>query len=440
MEQKKYIKLIDFFDLSLWDLKRLFLSPIKSKYNIIYLKEIIIERKEKEKLYEYPEKTFWILWVNNKVWVFDAYIEKWKNINQAYKKVYEWDLAYNPYRVNVWSIWLKTNKNKFNYISPAYVVLSCNMEKLLPDYLYILLKTDYFNKIINENTTGSVRQNLKFSTLKEIKIPLPSLAEQNKIVEVYKNKLQQAEESEKKAKIFENEIESYLMEELAIQLDEKKKTGKGLQFFEFKDLERWDLFKNFGSSKSKKYKNWFLKDIIIWSPMYWSNVSWVKKKSDTRYIRITDINESWELNDDFVSPRSVDEKFLLQENDFLMARSWNTVWKTFLYTENFWRAIFAWYLVKYKLDLKQVNPKFILFYTKSLNYKKWIEANQRIVWQPNINGQEYLFSPIILPPLEIQNKIVQHISELKSKIKKLKELSEKLKNSANSDFAEDIFS
>ena len=79
-------------------------------------------------------------------------------------------LAYNPYRVNVGSIGLKTSLLKNEYISPAYVVFKCK-ETILPEYLYLILKSHVFNTIIQENTTGSVRQTLSYENLSTIKIP-----------------------------------------------------------------------------------------------------------------------------------------------------------------------------------------------------------------------------------------------------------------------------
>jgi type I restriction enzyme, S subunit len=48
----------------------------------------------------------------------------------------------------------------------------------------------------------------------DVKIPLPSLPEQNRIVEEYNQKLQDSINAEIKAKELEKEIEIYLMQEL----------------------------------------------------------------------------------------------------------------------------------------------------------------------------------------------------------------------------------
>ena len=154
--------------------------------------------------------------------------------------------------------------------------------------------------------------------------------------------------------------------------------------------------------------------------MYGANVKAIKVESDVRYIRITDINEDGTLNEDIVSAEKVEEKYLLKENDFLIARSGNTVGKTFLYKKENGKAIFAGYLVKYNLNLEKVNPEYLLYFTKSKLFKNWIKSNQRISGQPNINGQEYLLSPIVIPPIDTQNKVANQIKIIKDKIQLLK--------------------
>ena len=104
----------------------------------------------------------------------------------------------------------------------------------------------------------------------------------------------------------------------------------------------------------------------------------------------------------------------MKENDFLIARSGNTVGKTFLYKEFYGRAIYAGYLVKYILDLNKVIPEYILYFTKIEYYRNWIASNQRVSGQPNINGQEFLYSPIIFLLLLIWFNLCIRVSILKN--------------------------
>ena len=211
------LKFIPFSDLFLWDFKRYSSVNLKSKYNIVKLSNYLKEENVKIKPFENPEQKYEILGVNNKTGLFDAYVEFGKNINQPYKIVNDGVIAYNPYRVNVGSVGLKTSVQKNKYISPAYVVFSCK-EGLLPEFLYKLFKTNRFNELIRENTTGSVRQSLSFSSLGNIKIPLPSIKEQQKIVDRYNDRIKFAEKQDKEVVDLENAIENFLFSELNILL------------------------------------------------------------------------------------------------------------------------------------------------------------------------------------------------------------------------------
>lgn len=237
----------------MWDVKRFVKSALKSNYNIVELGYYIFERSEKVKLFDYPNKEFGILGVNNKDGVFDAYVQKGSEINQPYKLVYDNDLTYNPYRVNVGSVGMKTQNHSNKYISPAYVVFGCE-KSLNSEFLYRLFKTNTFNKIINDNTTGSVRQNLKYDTLAKIKIPLPPLEEQKTLVNAYNEKIVLALKQKEQEHQLRGEIQEYLESSLKIKSTQQSQINKGLQFIKFEDISRWDslfLIGNIPSIDSK---------------------------------------------------------------------------------------------------------------------------------------------------------------------------------------------
>lgn len=253
-----YLNFIHFSQLNLWDFKRYISKVVSSKYPIVKLANFINEENKKIKPFDFPEEKFEILGVNNKTGLFDAYIEDGNKINQPYKIVENGFLAYNPYRINVGSIGLKTKEQKYKYISPAYVVFSCKKD-LLPEFLYILFRTDKFNELIRENTTGSVRQTLSFSSMGQIQIPLPSLEKQKEIVDRYNEKIKLAEEQEKEAQNLEEMIEQYICSELKIVNTSPKVSNEfKISFVNYKDLSRWgvEFLKNNLSSKD------FLKSLV----------------------------------------------------------------------------------------------------------------------------------------------------------------------------------
>ena len=111
-KSKKFLKFISLNQIDYWDVKRYVLADINSNYPLVKLSTLIKERSERIKIFEEAEMLFNILGVNNKTGLFDAYSQLGKEINQPYKKVYNGDLAYNPYRINVGSIGLKTENQK----------------------------------------------------------------------------------------------------------------------------------------------------------------------------------------------------------------------------------------------------------------------------------------------------------------------------------------
>ena len=267
----KYLHFVNCSTLMLWDIKRYFMTQISSSYTIVRLGDYIKEESAKYKISD-PTKTYGILGVNNQTGIFDAYIEKGSKIKQKYKKMQVGWIAYNPYRINVGSIGMRTDKQDYEYISPAYVVFSCK-NGLLPEYLYRLMKTDFFNKFIRENTTGSVRQNLNYSVLSNLQIPLPSLEEQNDIIAAYNYALAKAEQCVQQAQNIDEQIEAYLYEKLGMQTMENNQRDMSstyLRFFQFKYIKEWGFDKILGTNNkllySAIYPNVKLGDILHINP------------------------------------------------------------------------------------------------------------------------------------------------------------------------------
>ena len=142
----------------------------------------IHEHSERVKPFDFPDTNFRILGVTNTGGIFHAYDCLGKEINQPYQRVDAGDFSYNPYRVNVGSIGVVPPELGGNYISPAYVVFATDGARLLPEYLLLILKSNWFNPMLRAATAGSVRQNLTFDLLGTLEIPLPPLTEQKSIV------------------------------------------------------------------------------------------------------------------------------------------------------------------------------------------------------------------------------------------------------------------
>ena len=297
-----------------------------------------------------------------------------------------------------------------------------------PHYLALLTTTEAFVQFCEQASNGTTnRHYLQEPLFLNIKVPVPSLEEQNKLVEGYNKAITKIVDKENTINTLKKSIDRYICDVLgynAIKTNTNK-IKRLLSTFHYKDLGRWDIFNLNYEVQSEVYPTAILKDIVVAKPKYGASYKTIHKVSDVRYIRITDINEDGTLNEDIVSADGYDNQYLLQDGDFLIARSGNTVGKTFLYQSDIGKAIYAGYLIKFVLNPDLINPKYLLFYTKSSIYKRWINSNMRVSAQPNINSEQYLFSPIIVPEMEVQDRIVKHIESI---IKRIHELAKSSKN------------
>lgn len=442
-----FLKFVLFSKFDLWDTKRYTSKSVNSDFEVVKLSSCINEESKKYKLFLEEEKDFGILGVNNKTGIFDAYVQKGKDINQPYKKMEIGWIAYNPYRINVGSIGIRLEEHINEYISPAYVVFSCK-ENLLPEYLFLVFKTDIFNKVINENTTGSVRQNLSFDKLKDLEIPLPTLQEQQEIVEAYFNKINEANQLELEANNIDQEIEKFLYSKLGLSKNvENQKTSKLLKTISFSKIDRWAI-----DYLSKYSKLNFLEDgsynliklrEVIESYQYGLSEKASKDDLGLPMLRMNNINDaSLNLNDiKYLKDEKSFEKFILNKNDLLFNRtnSKELVGKTAIFDID-GKYTFASYLIRVKINENKADVRYIndLFNSSILQIQKDMVSRQ-ITGQANINAQEMQDFLFPMPPLDIQVKIANEIEKLRnSKISKLT-LAEGLKHQANEAFEKAIF-
>lgn len=99
-----------------------------------------------------------------------------------YKVIRKGQFAYNPSRVNVGSLDL-LRTFEVGILSPMYVVFK-TLPTISTQYLYYLLKSNWFIGHIPMYVQGSVRDSLSFDGLRDMKFWIPSLPEQKAIAEV----------------------------------------------------------------------------------------------------------------------------------------------------------------------------------------------------------------------------------------------------------------
>ena len=179
---------------------------------------------------------------------------------------------------------------------------------------------------------------------------------------------------------------------------------------------------------NRKVQNWAypkvrLKDILLAKPQYGAAESGVARtnKLSPRYLRITDIDEYGLISHDDLgaTANTLEDQYILHANDLLIARSGATVGKAYIHKDCPYTCFFAGYLIRFIINPLKALPDYIFAFTQSNTYKEWVNAIQRPSGQPNINAEEYQSLEILMPPVDIQEKVVSLIrkaySEKKSK-------------------------
>ena len=126
-------------------------------------------------------------------------------------------------------------------VTSDFPTFNIDTSRINAQFLVLITTTKTFIKFAQNCSSGTTnRQRINIEQFLNIKIPLPSLKEQEKIVRAYFDKIELAEKQELKAIQLENDIEDYLFDILDIEKLKESKKKKGLHFVPFKETSRWD--------------------------------------------------------------------------------------------------------------------------------------------------------------------------------------------------------
>jgi restriction endonuclease S subunit len=291
------------------------------------------------------------------------------------------------------------------------------------EVLATFLNTDIGEKLASRRATGGTRPALDYSALKSIPIVFKP-----EIIETIKKAVVAKRAKEAEAKSLLDGIDAYLLERLGIEMPVATETKKTF-FVRFSKLSGNRFDPEFIAYQAKiasdKYPTVQLKQLLKTTPQYGANESGIERidKSQPRYIRITDIDEFGRLDESALgkTAATIEERYILHNNDLLFARSGNTVGKCYLHKSDSidYECFFAGYMIRFIVNETQALPDFIFYWAQTKFYKDWVNAIRRAAGQPNINAEEYKSLLIPLPPLEIQEGIAAHIQSIRERAKEL---------------------
>ena len=322
----------------------------------------------------------------------------------------------------------------------------------LKNYLFLLLKSDYFLKYALHSATGTTIKNVSLKAMSNFIIPLPPLAEQKRIVEKieellplvdrYEKAWTRLEELNKKfpldmqkailqeaiqGKLVEQRKEEGTGEELYKEIQEEKKKlleegkikkQKALPEisedeipFDIPESWKWVRFDELGIYKKGPFGSDLTKDKFV--PKGENTIKVYEQKNAIK--KDASLGEYYITKDYFLNKLS---GFSVEPGDIIVSCA-GTIGETFIMPDNIEKGVINQALMRMKLFKSIYVEYFLLYFDYVL--KKNAKENSKGSAIKNIPPFAILKNYLVpLPPLAEQKRIVEKTEQLLSLCEKLK--------------------
>ena len=286
------------------------------------------------------------------------------------------DILVGNIRPYLKKIWQATNVGGANGDVLVIRVNEIDKMKISSRFLYHLLASDEFFNYNMQNAKGAKMPRGNKSAILKFKIPIPSLAEQARIVAIL------------------DKFDA-LVNDISIGLPAELKARR----------QQYEHYRDEMLSFGDEVKLVSLGDLGVFNYGFTDKA---KNHGNVRFVRITDINENGKLrpNDSkFLDLTDSNKEFILEKGDILMARTGATYGKTVLFNEEY-SAIYASFLIRIRFNVGNVIPAYYWHFAQSGLF--WDQAKKLVGGgaQPQFNGNVLKKIQIPLPQLAEQARIV----------------------------------
>ena len=236
-------------------------------------------------------------------------------------------------------------------VSSSYLVFrSINTEKLLPEYLYLLLSREEFDRFSRFNSWGSARETFDWSEFCRIQIPLPDPVIQQELVDTYNGLKALAEQNEALSKPLAEACQAYIVDcrkkypevELGgyiYSCDERNNLGK----YTLDDVRGISILKKLIPTKADM-QDVSLSPYKLLKPREFCYVTVTSRNGGKISLAINGFDETYILSSSYEVFRCIDEETLLPEYLFVLLsreefdrysrfNSWGSARETFDWSE-----------------------------------------------------------------------------------------------------------
>ena len=290
-----------------------------------------------------------------------------------------------------------------------------------PHYLALLTTTEAFVQFCEQASNGTTnRHYLQEPLFLNIKVPVPSLEEQNKLVEEYNKRIYLVSNQVEKARLAESDIHTYVLSKLGIKLhnnkpSEKVKNSKLISFVNYKDVDRWDMW------SKEQYIHTLLNQSIYKSvklgTLDFVGRSWKKDSESFRYIEMSDVDPIFGIvNDTIISTKDAPSRATqsVHTGDLIIGTTRPYLKRFAIVTSEHNNCICssAFQVIK---PNKNYNLGYVYYFLQTQLAIMQFEAFMTGALYPAINTSDLSRIKIILPPLSVQESIVRYVNKKRAK-------------------------
>lgn len=332
-------------------------------------------------------------------------------------------------------------------VSSHYFLFDIDSKQLLPEFLGLVVKCNDFSKQVKATGSTNYAAIRPYHVLNYL-IPLPSLEEQNQIVEAYNKRIEDAKRLESEAKVLENEVEEFVFSELGVKKNNETHFFSGLNFLTYKEIERWALShllkQKLYSFKNVKYQVQPLKNLLTFmeggktpstsrSDFWGGDICWTSAK-DMKSLNLNDTQDK-------ITKTAITESCLrIYPKGTILG----------VFRSGILRHSFPVAITKIETAINQdlkamgvnqdiVTTEYFLDYLNVFQ-KLIIERAQKVgVTVESINTEEFLEIPVVIPQKEIQKKISFHIEFVRILVKDKQNQAQSNRQLAITEFESKIF-
>ncbi|MBN2094337.1 MAG: restriction endonuclease subunit S [Candidatus Zambryskibacteria bacterium] len=313
-------------------------------------------------------------------------------------------------------------------INQAIAIVRVNKD-VNPEYIKEYLLSTIGQNQLNKIKRPVARANINLEEVGSIKIPLPPLSIQNKIVEMMTKAYQDKKEKEVEAGKLLESIDIYVLDQLGIKAPDIKRD----MVFEVMsdkvennrvDAEYWQPFLEDVEQiiRQSKYKTQKLKDFIT-KIHYGASTSNAYVDGGIPLLRILNLKPNYvDLSDVVYLPENFRKELgnaFVKAGDLLISRS-GTVGIVSVVPEEVDGFAFGSFMIKFCLN-NEINKEFVSVWLNNKLNKLLTEREKIGAIQGNITIGTIENFDVPVPPLAIQNKIVEKINSYYSQAQKLKD-------------------